>query len=346
LPDGLPVASTFHIHEDNLRVPDDLEACAKNLRKIHRAVAQYAKDNGSLPDWLSDLVPRYLTIETLVCPADTGTAPRKPPDRHPKCSYGYPLAAYPFPWGGLYRDLYVEEMKVYGGVFPLARCRNHGFPQRILNVAMNGQVYVGYPFWKAALVGEDGKRVQLPQPTQRPAAPRPVAAGKLAIPEANLEIPDELKPCGENLQIIHEAINKYRSDKGDFPRWLSDLVPGYLKAGTLLCPVHPERRAQLNPDPMLASGYEYQYSDSRFSSGTWTYREFKDVERKIFGELVPLVRCHNHGERYMNLAFDRQVYISGRGWERLFIPQLPSGTWSIASFPLPPRLAGRKESPP
>lgn len=156
---GPHVESDFRIRPENLRIPDDMKKCAENLWRIHAALEKYRKDKGKLPDWLSDLVPDYLTTETLHCRDDTGEAPRKPADPHIDCSYGYPFAAYPLPNGELYRDKTLQEQKIYGGVYPVVRCRNHGYPRRFLNLALNGQVYAGYPFWKEALEDQKGRRL-------------------------------------------------------------------------------------------------------------------------------------------------------------------------------------------
>src|SRR6266436_678967 len=46
------------------------EACAKNLRQVYEAIQAYRADHQRLPDWLSDLVPKYLAdTSALICPA-------------------------------------------------------------------------------------------------------------------------------------------------------------------------------------------------------------------------------------------------------------------------------------
>ena len=61
-------AFKFPIPEKNQEIPEHMQACAANLQKIYAAIARYEKDNDKLPDWLSDLVPEYLSKEMLLCP--------------------------------------------------------------------------------------------------------------------------------------------------------------------------------------------------------------------------------------------------------------------------------------
>ncbi len=51
------VTTRFVVPEENLRIPQGMQACAVNLRRIHSAIKKYQKDKGKFPDWLSDLVP-------------------------------------------------------------------------------------------------------------------------------------------------------------------------------------------------------------------------------------------------------------------------------------------------
>ena len=46
--------------------------CEENFKTIGKAIATYRADHdGNMPDWLSDLYPKYLSDpELLLCPAD------------------------------------------------------------------------------------------------------------------------------------------------------------------------------------------------------------------------------------------------------------------------------------
>ena len=41
---------------------EDKEACQKNLTALSEALQAYRNDNKDVPDWLSDLIPKYLTL--------------------------------------------------------------------------------------------------------------------------------------------------------------------------------------------------------------------------------------------------------------------------------------------
>ena len=71
------------------------KACMENLKVIGKAlIANRADHNGEMPDWLSELYPKYLQDSTiLVCPADKsgGTPALLSAYKDPKlpCSYHY-----------------------------------------------------------------------------------------------------------------------------------------------------------------------------------------------------------------------------------------------------------------
>src|SRR5215471_12302859 len=49
-------------------------ACRRNLEKINAAIKAYRKDNQDVPNWLSDLVPKYLAdTNSLICPVTART---------------------------------------------------------------------------------------------------------------------------------------------------------------------------------------------------------------------------------------------------------------------------------
>ena len=182
-------------------------------------------------------------------------------------------------------------------------------------------------------------------PAAEPAEPPTKSPARTTVPEANLQIADEMETCAANLRKISAAIQKYKKDKGKMPDWLSDLVPNYLEKEVLLCPVKQPEEKPLWPDPKLPCNYNYEFSPTRLSSG-WgavgglTCREWKTLQLKLFGEVVPAVRC-SHGSRRLNASVGGQVYWSGGSWEPLFRPThrrgdaLPPG-----SSPPQPRQPG------
>ena len=55
-------------------------------------------------------------------------------------------------------------------------------------------------------------------------------------------------------------------------------------------------------------------------SGKMLFRDWKILEVKKYGDIVAMVRCHHHGNLYLNLAFGGKIYWSGLVWEFLFDP--------------------------
>jgi len=150
------------------------------------------------------------------------------------------------------------------------------------------------------------------------------------IPEKNLKIPKELQACTANLEKIYAAINKYQKDKGKLPDWLSDLVGDYLSAETLFCPNDTKHKARYSSDPKLPCSYSWQLSSDRISgwdpTGRTLYRDWKTQQAKLFGDIVPMVRCHHHGtEKVLNLSMGGQIYWGQLNWEYMFKPDYRFG---------------------
>ncbi|MHC4558033.1 MAG: M56 family metallopeptidase [Planctomycetota bacterium] len=157
-----------------------------------------------------------------------------------------------------------------------------------------------------------------------PAVPAGTASGtaKFTIPQANLQIPGEMRGCTENLQAIYAALKVYEKDKGRAPDRLSQLVPRYLGPQTLFCPQDPSRKSSYWPDPNLPCSYCYELNPTELRSRPpldKTMRHYKTLQRKLLGDVVPIVRCFHHG-RVLNLSWDGQLYTSTVMFERLFAP--------------------------
>ena len=155
-------------------------------------------------------------------------------------------------------------------------------------------------------------------------------ASKFVIPEENREIPVEMQSCAANFLEIRAAIDKYRTDKGELPEWLSDLVPDYIDKETLLCPNDSEQKDRFWPDPKLPCSFTYEFSLSRVPEewgpmGNKPCREWKMLQMKLFGNLVPIVRCQHHGENALNLSFGGDLYCRAGLWETLFMPDYQWG---------------------
>ncbi len=150
------VPSKYTVPPEDLEIPEAMQPCAANLRKIYAALQKYEKDKGMLPNWLSDLVPYYVSQETLLCPHNPVT---KGPvgqvqDPKPICSYQYEfnLNRYslkqPTP-GVTTRDWKIAEVEVFGDLVPLVRCWTHGsLDSAMINLDLNGRIYLSAMGWE------------------------------------------------------------------------------------------------------------------------------------------------------------------------------------------------------
>ncbi len=134
----------------------ETEACERNLKTIYEAIQAYRKDHKELPNWLSDLVPRYLADRSvLICPVTTRTGHRQTyglSDPKVNTSYAFEFSAQQVPacrWGGQsklsMRQFKELQMAVLGGETPVLRCYQHS-PR--LNVGFNGRFYESEQVWE------------------------------------------------------------------------------------------------------------------------------------------------------------------------------------------------------
>jgi serine/threonine protein kinase len=160
-------------------------------------------------------------------------------------------------------------------------------------------------------------------------------ASKFVIPPRNLEIPEDARSCAANLRTVYNAIKKYEKDKGTLPDWLSDLVPAYLSEEALLCPHNPDPGffERLRRDPKLPCSYGYGFSMARAPAkisngplGGMTKRDWKIAEVKLFGDVVPLLRCYSHGPvAVLNVSVGGEIYFSPLYWPKMFIDGYKQG---------------------
>ena len=134
----------------------------EKLRVIGKAVKGYRSEhNGEMPNWLSDLYPKYLQDPNLLlCPADEteGSPARYPAFKDPKmpCSYLYEFNPMKSTWLAFLfginppKDLTIKEEKTielryFGDLVPVVRCRHHGL--QVLNLGYDGKVYLSPGEW-------------------------------------------------------------------------------------------------------------------------------------------------------------------------------------------------------
>ena len=325
----------FTIPKRNLEIPEQMLPCVVNLRRIYAAIKEYEKEKGKLPDWLSDLVPEYLTKEMLLCPHNPVHNNRNHPDPNMSCSYNYQFSVARLGnfKGMTSRDRKMAQMRLFGDVVPLVRCRMHG--QMWLALTVNGRVYLSPIMWERLFMPDyvPGQELLVQhaekafasveaQHVKRGKSRLEGATTEFTIPEENLEIPEHMQSCVVNLRRIHAAIKEYEKDRGELPDWLSDLVPEYLSKEMLLCPHNPVHNNRNYPDPKMPCSYIYEFSVAR-RGGPYkgmTTREQKIRQMRLFGGLVPLVRCRMHGQMWLALTVDGRIYRSPIMWVHLFMP--------------------------
>jgi hypothetical protein len=119
----------------------------EHMLQIWRAIRDYKKAKGQLPDYLSDLVPEFLPEkEVLLSPVENAYF-RGASDPKLPTTYSYEFSAEPYGVGGLpFRSVKEAQMKEFGPVVPILRCFAHG--KVVMNVSIAGEYYESALFWE------------------------------------------------------------------------------------------------------------------------------------------------------------------------------------------------------
>ena len=136
--------------------PEHRQLCQRNLTRIFDALGQYVERYGTLPNWLSDVFPEFISDrDVLVCPyvAKTGQffewrkglvqGPGKP-SKGPPTYYHYEFCLEKAPHtvpedsDKTYRDYKQAQRILLGDGVPIVRCLAH---DPILNLAYNGLIF-------------------------------------------------------------------------------------------------------------------------------------------------------------------------------------------------------------
>jgi hypothetical protein len=154
------LAQTDGVGEATLAT-DEKEGCIRNLKIIYAAIQNYRTDHKDIPNWLSDLVPQYITdANVLTCPVCKRTGQTEISmlaDPKLPCSYLYEFC--PLQLGNeapedptkTRRDWKRRQMGLVGSIVPIVRCRHHGV---ILNLAFDGRIYESPPLWEELLTNQ------------------------------------------------------------------------------------------------------------------------------------------------------------------------------------------------
>ena len=189
------------------------EACSKNLRQIFDAIQAYQTDHRDLPNWLSDLVPKYLDDPNiLVCPVCKRTGRAETSNlADPKITSSYLYEFCPLPLGSTApgdptrtrREWKRAQMGLVGAVVPIVRCRHHAQP---LNLAFDGKIYDSPPSWENAFTNRIDV-AQLKADHIFPGPPKTTTAAKPAPPKPVFPARDPAaKPTELDLTPFYNAM--------------------------------------------------------------------------------------------------------------------------------------------
>ena len=140
----------------------------QHMLAIYKALKAYEKDHGKLPDWLSDLLPKYIQdTNLLVSPFFLRTGNQQlygNEDPHVVTSYIYEFSAKPvpkvilsafpnLPAGITMKQWKTKQITEFGPVVPILRCFIHN---PVLNVTSDGEFFESGAYWET-----DSKTLEL-----------------------------------------------------------------------------------------------------------------------------------------------------------------------------------------
>jgi thiol-disulfide isomerase/thioredoxin len=123
---------------------------------------------------------------------------------------------------------------------------------------------------------------------------------------------------------IYDAIQAFRKEHKDLPRFLSELYPKYITdTNVFLCPT--SLRKGEDPvyssysDPNLRVQYFYEFIDKPmpggFGGGPISIAEWKRLQMMVVGGEVPILRCSVY-DPVLNVSFDGKFFESHTMWEQ------------------------------
>ena len=133
----------------------------------------------------------------------------------------------------------------------------------------------------------------------------------------------EKSQCQLDLTKMFAAVKAYQKVHGDTPDWLSDLVPTYLAdTNILVCPAARRTSVTTYPgleDPRIPTSYTYDFCARQVPITVWggapvTMKDWKNRQRKIYGDAVPMIRCTHH-DRVLNISYGGELFESSVTWE-------------------------------
>lgn len=197
--------------------PGDLAIDKQHLRTIFEAIQAYKQDHaGAVPDWLSDLVPKYLAdTNTLCSPIERRSGRRNlwgNEDPRIPTSYIYEFnprdasvhiqgsSAEPPEKPLTMREWKARQMELYGGAVPIVRCSLYDRP---ISITVSGEFLQGQQGWET-----DTNTLQL---MERLGTPNPLLTSAKKILVKTLAADSDQPVAGVQVRV------GMRSDWGETP---------------------------------------------------------------------------------------------------------------------------------
>jgi 5-hydroxyisourate hydrolase-like protein (transthyretin family) len=121
----------------------------EHMLAIWKALMDYKKAHGKLPDYLSDLVPEYLPDKSVLMSPVQDDNRQGGMDPKFASSYSYEFGAAEFAGQGrTFREVKEVQMKEFGPVTPILRCFAHG--DRVMSVAYSGDYFESELYWESS----------------------------------------------------------------------------------------------------------------------------------------------------------------------------------------------------
>lgn len=119
----------------------------------------------------------------------------------------------------------------------------------------------------------------------------------------------------DHLQKLRVGVLAYKEKHGHYPEYLSQLVPEFVSADTLVSPNGSSHTAKGDhPDPGVATPYYgYEFSNLEFRDGR-TFAEIKEIQRSEWGDVVPMLRYFGY-DKVLNCSCRGDVFETELNWE-------------------------------
>lgn len=153
-----PKQPSFDANSEDLAFEEkERQIDKENMLKIHRAIFSYFRDHGDLPDYLSTLIPKYLSDpDVLISPKEKRTGKsvlygREDPKLQVSYIYEFNAMIAPEAFNRnrenplTCKEWKLMQLKQHGLITPMLRCHLHA---PVLNVSYSGDFYESGLLWE------------------------------------------------------------------------------------------------------------------------------------------------------------------------------------------------------